>query len=174
MSNMSSASERPSVVDEFVATELVAGRILGPVEATHSSLHVNRFGLVPKGHCSRLIVDLSFPAGGSVNEGINPALCSLQYTSVDTACQNVLKLGQGAKLAKFDVSGAFRIVPVHPDDCHLLGMQWRDHIYMWIKCSLDQPPYCIMPLQMACCGDWRELIKRRASITWMIFLYLVH
>ncbi len=33
-------------------------------------------------------------------------------------------------LAKFDVSGAFRTVPVHPDDCHLLGMHWRDSIYV--------------------------------------------
>ena len=29
---MSSAAERPSVIDEFIATELAAGRILGPVE----------------------------------------------------------------------------------------------------------------------------------------------
>ncbi len=133
VSNMSSASERPSVIDEFVATELAAGRIFGPVEAIHSSLHINRFGLVPKGHGSgkwRLIVDLSFPAGGSVNDGIGPALCSLQYTSVDTACQNILRLGQGANLAKFDVSGAFRTVHVHLDDRHLLGMQWRGHIYV--------------------------------------------
>ncbi len=116
------------MIDEFVATELAAGRIFGPVEAIHSSLHINQFELVPKGHGSgkwRLIVDLSFPAGGSVNDGIDPALCSLQYTSVDTACQNILRLGQGANLAKFDVSGAFRTVPVHPDDRHLLGMQWR-------------------------------------------------
>ncbi len=133
VSNMSSASERPSVIDEFVATELAAGRLFGPVEAIHSSLHINRFGLVPKGHGSgkwQLIVDLSFPAGGSVNDGIDPALCSLQYTSVDTACQNILRLGQGANLAKFDVSGAFRTVPVHPDDRHLLGMQWRGHTYV--------------------------------------------
>ncbi len=65
-----------------------------------------------------------------MNDGIGPALCSLQYTSVDTACQNILRLGQGANLAKFDVvSGAFRTVHVHPDDRHLLGIQWRGHIY---------------------------------------------
>ncbi len=75
---------------------------------------------------------------------------------MDTACQNVLKLGQGAELAKFDVSGAFRAVPVHPDDRHLLGMQWRGHIYVdkVLLFAFDQPPNCIMPLQMACCGFW--------------------
>ncbi len=134
VSNMSSTSERPSVIDEFIDTEVAAGRILGPVDPSHAKLiHVNRFGLVPKGHASgkwRLIVDLSFPAGNSVNDGIDPGLCSLQYTSVDSACHKVLELGQGANLAKFDVSGAFRTVPVHPDDRHLLGMQWRGHSYV--------------------------------------------
>ena len=94
---------------------------------------MNRFRLVPKGHDPdkwRLIVDLSFPGGSSVNDGIDPELCGLRYTSVDVACQRVLELGQGAVLAKFDVSGTFRTVPVHPDDRHLLGMQWRGHIYV--------------------------------------------
>ncbi len=62
VSNMSSASERPSVIDEFIDTEVATGRILRPVDSSHAKLiHVNRFGLVPKGHASgtwRLIVDL--------------------------------------------------------------------------------------------------------------------
>lgn len=42
VSNMSSASERPSVIDEFIATEVTAGRILGPVESAHShSININ-------------------------------------------------------------------------------------------------------------------------------------
>ncbi len=40
-------------------------------------------------------MDLSFPAGNSVNDGIDPGLCSLQYTSVDFACHKVLELGRG-------------------------------------------------------------------------------
>ena len=48
---------------------------------------------------------------------------------MDVASQKVLTVGQGAMLAKFDVSGAFRTVPVHPDDRHLLGMRWKCHTY---------------------------------------------
>ena len=33
-------------------------------------------------------------------------------------------------LAKFDVEGAFRTVPVHPDDRWLLGMQWEGQVYI--------------------------------------------
>ena len=128
VSNMQSAGERPSMIDTFLATELAAERVLGPVDpGLAGSIQVNRFGLVPKGHEPdkwRLIVDLSFP---SVNNGIGPELCGLHYTSVDA---RVLELGQGEVLENFDVSGAFWTVPVHPNDHHLLGMWWRGHTYV--------------------------------------------
>ena len=75
-------------------------------------------------------MDLSLPGDNNVNDGIDPKLCELRYTSVDVACQKVLTLGQATVLAKFDVSGAFQTVPVHPDDCHLLGMRWKGHTYV--------------------------------------------
>ena len=31
----------------------------------------------------------------------------------------------GTVLAKFDVQGAFRTIPVHPNDRRLLGMRWE-------------------------------------------------
>ncbi len=47
----------------------------------------------------------------------------MSYTSVDTACKRVVATDRGCLLAKFDVEGAFRTVPVHPDDRWLLGMK---------------------------------------------------
>uniref|UniRef100_A0A1X7UPB8 Uncharacterized protein n=1 Tax=Amphimedon queenslandica TaxID=400682 RepID=A0A1X7UPB8_AMPQE len=41
----------------------------------------------------RLIVDLLSPAGTSVNNGIDPALCSLSYLSVDQAVAAVHRAG---------------------------------------------------------------------------------
>ena len=29
-----------------------------------------------------------------------------------------------------DVKSAYRNVPVHPDDRHLLGMRWRNEVYV--------------------------------------------
>ena len=52
----------------------------------------------------------------------------MNYTSVDVAVKRVLALGEGARLAKYDVEGAYRTVPVHPDDRWLLGMRWRDKL----------------------------------------------
>ena len=33
-------------------------------------------------------------------------------------------------MAKLDIESAYRIVPVHPDDRHLLGMRWRGETYV--------------------------------------------
>ena len=108
--------------------------MVGPLELKEfPDIHVSRFSLVPKNHQPdkwRLIVDLSHPAGASVNDGIERELCSLRYTSVDEAVQQVVKRGNGTLLAKFDVESAYRNVPVHPDDRPLLGMSWREGLYV--------------------------------------------
>ena len=115
-SNMQSARQPPEVIDAYLAAEVRAGRVLGPMEpGNHPRVHVNRFGLVPKSHQPgkwRLIVDLSHTRGASVNDGVEPELCSMNYTSVDVAVKRVLALGEGARLAKFDVEGAYWTVPV--------------------------------------------------------------
>ena len=41
----------------------------------------------------------------------------------------MLQLGKGALLAKLDIQHAYRIVPVHPDDRHLLGMSGRSKYF---------------------------------------------
>ena len=38
--------------------------------------------------------------------------------------------GPGAMMAKFDIESAYRLIPVHPEDRPLLGMKWRDRLYI--------------------------------------------
>ena len=131
--NMQSAVLQPDVVDKYLAKEVRLGRVVGPLEpGSHPRVQINRFGLVPKNHQPgkwRLIVDLSHPKGASVNDGVEPELCSMKYTSVDEAVKKVLILGAGTLLAKIDVEGAYRTVPVQPEDRWLLGMKWRGKLY---------------------------------------------
>ena len=125
---MPSASQCEGKINEFLATECAAGRMLGPFDrAMVPSVHISRLGAVPKSTPGkyRLIVDLSHPEGHSPNEGISEALCSLSYVSVEDAAQSVLKLGQGTLMAKMDIRNAYRNIPVHPDDRWLLGMSWQ-------------------------------------------------
>ena len=128
--NLPSALEHPAVVSRYLAKELSLGRMLGPFH--HSApippLHINRFGVIPKGHQEgkwRLITDLSFPKGHSVNDGIDPSLCSPKYSTVDEVAQIVAGLGRGSLLAKIDIESAYRLIPVHPEDRHLLAVQWN-------------------------------------------------
>ena len=131
---MQSALEHSQVVEKYLREEREAGRILGPFHQREiPGLQVNRFGVIPKGRASRkwrLITDLSFPEGANVNEGICPALCTLTYTSVDRIATAAQSLGPGALLAKTDVKSAYRLVPVHPEARHLLGMQWKGEYYV--------------------------------------------
>ena len=132
--NMPSAAEHPEVIDQYVEGERASGRILGPfATGTVSDIQVNRLGVVPKGHTPgkwRLITDLYHPEGASVNDGIDGRLCSLKYTSVDAVARAAQTLGRGALMAKLDIKSAYRLVPVHPDDRHLLGFEWRGQQYV--------------------------------------------
>lgn len=76
----------------------------------------------------RLITDLSFPTGFSVNDGIDPMLCTLSYTTVEDIASAVASLGTGALLAKVDIESAYRLIPVHPEDRCLQAVQWENQI----------------------------------------------
>ena len=114
--NMLSALQHPEVVREYLEKECSMNRMLGPYSRSEVKdmppLHINRFGVIPKGHNTgkwRLITDLSHPPGCSVNDGIEPALCSL---------------------AKTDVESAYHLIPVHPEDRWLQAVEWQGSYYV--------------------------------------------
>ena len=74
-----------------------------------------------------LITDLSYPHGQSVNDGIDPSLCSLVYSTVDDVADVVVKLGRDALLSKVDIEAAYRLIPMYPQDCADDGVE-QPHI----------------------------------------------
>lgn len=167
-SNMLSATRNPGPVQKYVDNELAEGRIIGPFPpSVTGGVHISRFGVIPKRHQPgkwRLILDLSFPEGKSVNDGIDKDVCSLQYESVDDAARILMGLGKGARMAKIDIAHAYRNVPVHPTDRHLLGMQWENKVYIdtalpfglrsapKIFCALsDALEWILLQAGMSCC-----------------------
>ena len=133
-SNMKSTSIHPEPIDKYIRDEVEAGCIIGPLpDELKGQVQISCFGVIPKPHQPgkwRLITDLSSPKGSSVNDGIDSQLCSLTYASVNEAVSRIKLIGPGAMLAKFDIASAYRIVPVHPVDHQLLGMVWRDKLYV--------------------------------------------
>ena len=133
--NMLSATNHPKVVADYLQSELSRGRMLGPFHSLQGlpPLHINRFGVIPKGHNTgkwRLITDLSFPHGKSVNDGIDRALSSLSYITVDDIAAVIAQLGTGTLLAKVDIESAYRLIPVHPQDRPLQAVQWDGKVFI--------------------------------------------
>lgn len=128
--NHPSALANPAVIQTHIDIEQEAGRLVGPLpQSVVPLVHTNPIGLVPKSHQVdkwRMIVDLSSPTNRSVNDGISKDLCSLAYASVDDAVERILRLGR----AKLDIQSAYRIVPVHPQDQHLLAITWDGKTYV--------------------------------------------
>ena len=77
-----------------------------------------------------MIVDLSSPEGASVNNGIHQELCSLRYASLDNAIRLVAQLGPGTQLVKMNLKDAYCMVPVDPEDQHVLAVSWEDSTYV--------------------------------------------
>ena len=132
---MGSAIDHPDVVSKYIAKEPALGRMVGPLtsSASRQGLHISRFGVIPKDHDTGkwgLITDLSYLRGHSVNDSINPALCSLSYTTVNEIADLAAQLGRGALLAKVDIESAYRLIPVHPDDCSFLAVKWNGEIHV--------------------------------------------
>ena len=125
------------------------------------------FGVIPKKGKPgkwRLILNLSAPEGHSVNDGIARELCRVKYISVDDVVRKVLQVGPGAWLAKADVQGAYRNVPVHPDDRGLLGMSWQGQVYVdaTLLFGLQSAPLLFTAL-----GDAVEWIAKARGAGWL-------
>ena len=131
--NHKSALDFPGDVDAYIAEELEFGAILGPfsespIPYSHSSPFMTR--AKPNSDRRRVIIDLSWPLGASVNAGIDKdsylgSKFCLTFPTVDHITDELKKLGRGALLYKIDVSRAFRHVKVDPGDYDLLGLDWH-------------------------------------------------
>jgi hypothetical protein len=129
--NLKSAIDAPHIVREKLGKEVEAGRIAGPFDTRPiASLRVSPLGLVPKKDGDfRLIHHLSYPEGSSVNDFLDPELCSVEYTSIDKVVAAIQQLGKGTLLAKSDVKRAFRLLRIWPGDFDLLGMKFEGQYY---------------------------------------------
>ncbi len=129
--NNLSASQNEEAVSTAIVKELHRGHTAGPFTSPPlRDFKCSPLGAVPKKDGThRIILDLSSPAGSSVNDGIPSDECSVHYTSFDDAVEMVRLFGTNCFLAKIDLKHAFRLCPVHPDDWNLLGYRWRGKYY---------------------------------------------
>ena len=72
---------------------------------------------------------VTFPEGSSVNDRIPKELSSVHYDTIDDAIKKITSLGARCFLAKTDIKSAFCIIPLHPQDIDLLGLEWEGKFY---------------------------------------------
>ena len=85
---MLSVQQKPHLVEAHIKVEVEAEHLLGPLPPHLARIvQTSSIGLIPKAHQPgkwRLIVELSSPAGHSINDAIVPDLCHMQYASTVT------------------------------------------------------------------------------------------
>ena len=70
------------------------------------------------------------PLLARANNGISRDLTSVKYPYFYQSARLIMEAGVGAQLSKIDIKDAYCIVPVHPDDCLLLGMKWQGQYFL--------------------------------------------
>ena len=134
-----SARDHPDHVSAYLKDEIKHNAIHGPFknkpfgDDTHISPFITRDK--PDSNKRRVIIDLSWPHGASVNhytksnEYLGTAF-KLNYPSVDTFVERLLSLGRGCHMLKIDLSRAFRQLKVDPADYPLLCLEWQGSYYL--------------------------------------------
>lgn len=153
-------------VDGEMAKQVQLGRRLGPFDAPpFSNFMVSPLSIAYKKHSQkmRLVHDYSFPKYGnfstSVNSFIPDEAREVDMTNFDSAIELLLKLHERddkAKLwmYKLDVESAFRLLPVHPDDYHLMGMVWRNKYYVDLVVGFGIGSSCNIWERVAKLAEW--------------------
>ncbi len=138
--NHSKAYGFPKFVDEFIETEMKHHAIIGPFDENPLDIGlitspINTTEKKGSPGKRRIIMDLSFPHGKSVNAGIDKDVylnepIELHFPSVDNLIEQIHCVGPGALMFKRDLQRAYRQLPIDPGDIHLLGFCWKDNYYI--------------------------------------------
>ena len=138
LNNHASAQQHGEHIDFYIETEIGYGALLGPFSRPPvAPMHISPLMTRPKRDSNnrRVIVDLSWPEGGAVNEGVDTELyidgpARISLPTVDYMEQRILQLGHGAFMYKTDLARGYRQLRVDPNDWPLLGFQHRGKTYM--------------------------------------------
>ena len=136
MKNHASATKFGTHVENYIKEEISHSAMLGPFDVPPIDLHISPFLTREKSDSEkrRVIVDLSWPKGLAVNDATSIDTYDgvkfvLTFPSLDLITSRVLKCGKFCKIAKIDVSRAFKHVPIDPKDISYLGLFWKDFFH---------------------------------------------
>ena len=138
-----------AAIDAEIRDELARGRMAGPFTLAQLRERLPFFINSPMAAVDkpdggkRIIDDMTYDAASNsdgehaaataVNAHISDEDAAVRYASFDEALRAIRSVGDGGRgvwLAKIDWKAAFRQIAVYPDDWPLLGLQWRDMLFI--------------------------------------------
>ena len=139
--NHQSSLLNPSVIDSYILSEQAVGRYspgFSPIELERliGPFCTSPLGLVPKPHSDkfRIVQDLSYPRNipdiRSVNADINSDDFPTMWGTFSSTAALILSLPPGCVAATFDISAAYRTVPVLPLQQNALCIFWKGLVYV--------------------------------------------
>ena len=103
-------------------------------KSKHAMLAPNGKQLKPHTDTFRMIQDMSYPRNHpsitSINHGINSDDFPTAWGTFNDTAALILSLPAGCLAATFDISAAYRLTPIQPDQQHHLCVFWKDMVYV--------------------------------------------
>ena len=136
--NHKGATEYPEHLKKYISKELSYGAVMGPYHKIpfKASTGISPLSTRPKkgSEDRRVILDLSFPIGKAVNDGIPKDsylgfATNLTFPKTDEFAFRIFHLGPGCAMFKIDLSRYFRQIPLDPGDYPLIGYVINGEIY---------------------------------------------
>ena len=136
--NHKGAVEHPQALQKYIDKEMTKGAVLGPFKHIPftSKVGIAPISTRPKKNTTerRVIIDLSFPPGESVNDGMIKdnymgEVVKLTFPRVDDLALRIYQLGPGAMMFKIDLSRYFRQLPLDPGDYSMIGYVINNQLY---------------------------------------------
>ena len=122
--NSHSLNDSMVQVRQKLNKEIQEGRMAGPFDDVQfENFQVSALALRPKKTPGefRLLHNLSYPYNEtSINAQISAEDKHVKYASINDAIKKILSLPRGTYAAKTDVARAFKLIPVKPEQYHLI------------------------------------------------------
>ena len=150
--NHKGATDFPEALKRYIRKEKSKDMVMGPFEVIPFDKHIgiSPISTRPKKLTDerRVIIDLSFPMGEAVNDGMIKdnylgRQVKLTFPRVDDLALRIYTLGKTARMFKIDLSRYFRQLPLDPGDYSLIGYVIDNQLYFdkMIPMGMRTAPY---------------------------------
>ena len=166
--NHKGASNYPKQLHKYISKESRYGAVMGPYKKIpfKDKVGISPLSTRPKRDSQdrRVILDLSFPLGDSVNDGIPKDTymgfaANLSFPKMDQFAVRIFQLGIGCFMFKIDLSRYFRQIPLDPGDYSLIGYVINGDIYFdkVLPMGMRSAPYIAQRITNAIASIHRSL-----------------